>query len=146
MQAQFTEDKGMLKSLFSAAFITLGIVGPAMAQERIRISSDWGEVTANLADNEAAKSLAQMLPLTIEMSDHLRQEKTGNLPSALPEAQRQRDFSVGTLGLWGSRDFVIYYRSGRVPSPGIIVLGQVAGDVSIFDRPGPVTVRVERAN
>lgn len=58
---------------------------PAMAQERIRISSDWGDVTANLADNEAARSLAEMLPLTIEISDHLRQEKTGNLPSPLPE-------------------------------------------------------------
>lgn len=136
----------MLKSLLSSAVIALGMVGPAMAQERIRISSDWGEVTADLADNEAAKSLAQTLPLTIEMSDHLRQEKTGNLPSALPELARQRDFSIGTLGLWSSDHFVIYYRSGRVPAPGIIVLGQVTGDVSIFDRPGPVTVRVERTD
>jgi hypothetical protein len=136
----------MLKLLLSSAVIALGMVGPAMAQERIRISSDWGEVTAHLADNEATKSLAQMLPLTIEMSDHLRQEKTGNLPSPLPELARQRDFSVGTLGLWSSDHFVIYYRSGRVPAPGIIVLGQVTGDVSIFDRSGPVTVRVERTD
>jgi hypothetical protein len=39
---------------------------------------------------------------------------------------------------------VIYYRSGRVPQPGIIVLGQVTGDVSIFDRPGPITVNIQR--
>jgi hypothetical protein len=136
----------MLKSLLSAAVIPLGMAGPAMAQDRVRISSDWGDVTADLSDNEAAKSLARMLPLTIEMSDHLRQEKTGNLPSALPELGRQRDFSTGTLGLWGSDHFVIYYRSGRVPLPGIIVLGQVTGDVSIFDRSGPVTVRIERAD
>jgi hypothetical protein len=116
-----------------------------MTQERIRISSDWGEVTADLGDNEAARSVARLLPLTIEMSDHLRQEKTGNLPSPLPEVVRQRDFSVGTLGLWSSDHFVIYYRSGRVPSPGIIVLGHVTGDVSIFDRPGRVTVRIEHA-
>ncbi|MER8761301.1 MULTISPECIES: cyclophilin-like fold protein [unclassified Mesorhizobium] len=135
----------MLKSLLSAGVIAFGMVGPRMAQERIRISSDWGEVTADLADNEAAKSLAQMLPLSIEMSDHLRQEKTGNLPALLPEQRRQRDFSVGTLGLWSSDHFVIYYRNGRVPSPGIVVLGKVAGDVSIFDRPGSVTVRIERA-
>ncbi|WP_287050680.1 cyclophilin-like fold protein [Mesorhizobium sp.] len=117
-----------------------------MAQERIRIFSDWGEVTADLADNEAAKSLAQMLPLTIEMSDHLRQEKTGNLPSALPELARQRDFSAGTLGLWSSDHFVIYHRSGLLPAPGIIRLGQITGDVSIFGRPGSVTIRVERAD
>jgi len=136
----------MLKFLFGTAIITIGMVGPAMAQDRIRISSDWGEVTADLADNEAAKSLARMLPLTIEMSDHLRQEKTGNLPSALPELGRQRDFSTGTLGLWSSDHFVIYYRSGRVPLPGIIVLGKVTGDVSIFDRAGPVSVRIERTD
>jgi hypothetical protein len=114
-----------------------------MAQERIRISSDWGEVTADLAANDAASSFARMLPLSIAMGDHLRQEKTGNLLFSLPETARQRDFSTGTLGLWSSSHFVIYYRTGRVPEPGIIVLGQVADDVSIFDRPGPVTVRIQ---
>jgi len=115
-----------------------------MAQERFLISSDWGKVTAELVDNNATRSLLQMLPLTIEMRDHLRQEKTGNLPSPLPAVERQLDFSVGTLGLWNSDHFVIYYRDGRVPQPGIILLGRVTGDVSIFDRPGPVTIRVER--
>ena len=115
-----------------------------MAQERILISSDWGKVTAELVDNSAARALAQMLPLTIEMRDHLRQEKTGNLPSPLPTIERQLEFSTGTLGLWSSDNFVIYYRDGHVPQPGIILLGRVTDDVSIFDRPGPVTVRVER--
>jgi len=118
----------------------------AMAQERIRISSEWGSVTAELADNAAARSLIQMLPITIDMRDHLRQEKTGNLPSPLPEIARQRDFAAGTLGLWGPDHFVIYYTSGRVPLPGIAILGKVTGDVSIFDRPGSVAIRVERAN
>jgi hypothetical protein len=136
----------VLKSLLSAAVLALGLSGPAMAQERIRISSDWGEVTADLADNDAARSLVRMLPLTIEMRDHLRQEKTGNLPSSLPELTRQRGFSVGTLGLWSSNHFVVYYRSGSIPAPGIIILGQVVGDVSIFDRPGPVTIRIERVH
>ena len=132
-------------NLFSRTFvITLGLIGTAMAQERILISSDWGKVTAELVDNNAARSLVKMLPLTIDMRDHLRQEKTGDLPSPLPTVGRQVDFSVGTLGLWNSNHFVIYYRDGRVPQPGIILLGRVLGDVSIFDRPGAVTVRVER--
>ena len=62
----------------------------------------------------------------------------------LPAVERQLDFSTGTLGLWSSNHFVIYYRDGRVPQPGIILLGRVTDDVAIFDRPGPVTVRVER--
>ena len=136
----------MLKLLLRAFLITLGLIGPTMAQERILISSDWGKVTAELVDNDATRSLVRMLPITIDMRDHLRQEKTGNLPTALPAVERQLDFSTGTLGLWSSNHFVIYYRNGRVPQPGIIMLGRVTGDVSIFDRPGPVTVRVERVN
>jgi hypothetical protein len=114
-----------------------------MAQDRIVISSDWGKATAELVDNNATQALIRMLPLTIEMRDHLRQEKTGNLPSPLPAAERQLDFSTGTLGLWSTDHFVIYYRAGRVPQPGIILLGGVTSDVSIFDRPGRVSVRVE---
>ncbi|WP_199229652.1 cyclophilin-like fold protein [Azospirillum sp. TSO22-1] len=128
-----------------AASLVLLATGHAMAQDSILISSDWGTVTAELADNAAARSLAQMLPVTIEMRDHLRQEKTGTLPAALPEVARQRDFSVGTLGLWGPDHFVIYYRGGRVPQPGIVILGTVTGDVSIFDRPGPISVQVQHA-
>jgi hypothetical protein len=134
----------MLNPLLRAFVITLGLTGPAMAQERISISSDWGKIIADLVDNKASRSLLQMLPLTIEMRDHLRQEKTGNLPSPLPAIERQLDFSIGTLGLWSSDHFVIYYRDGRVPQPGIILLGRATGDVSIFDRPGSVTVRIER--
>ncbi len=134
----------MLNRFLRAFLVTLGLIGPAMAQERVQISSDWGRVTAELTDNAATRALVRMLPLTIEMRDHLRQEKTGYLPLPLPGIERQLDFSTGTLGLWSSNHFVIYYRDGRVPQPGIILLGHVTGDVSIFDRPGPVTVRVER--
>jgi hypothetical protein len=126
----------MPKLLLRAFVITLALIGPAMAQERILISSDWGKVTAELVDNKATRALLEMLPLTIEMRDHL--------PSPLPAMERQLDFSSGTLGLWSSNHFVIYYRAGRVPQPGIILLGQMTDDVSVFDRPGPVTVRVER--
>ena len=134
----------MLNLLLRSLFITLASIGPAMAQERILISSEWGKVSAQLVDNDATRALVQMLPLTVEMRDHLRQEKTGNLPSPLPEVKRQLDFSTGTLGLWSSTHFVIYYRDGRVPQPGIVLLGQVVDDVSVFDRPGRVTVRIER--
>ncbi|WP_281969228.1 cyclophilin-like fold protein [Roseovarius nanhaiticus] len=131
--------------LFLATLTSLTLTGAAMAQDRILITSEWGELTAELADNAASEALASMLPLTVEMRDHLRQEKTGNLPERLPEVERQLDFGAGTLGLWGGDDFVIYYTDGRVPQPGTVILGQVTGDVSIYDRPGPITVRIERA-
>ena len=135
--------KGALPLYLSPLVLTLALMGPAMAQERITISSEWGKVTAELVDNAATRALVRMLPLTVQMRDHLRQEKTGNLPGPLPEIERKLDFSTGTLGLWDADHFVIYYRSGRVPRPGIIPLGRVTGDVSIFDRPGPIIVRLE---
>lgn len=138
-----------MKQIFSAGFIaaafTLNPGGSALAQDRILISSKWGNVSAEMADNDAARAFAAMLPLTIKMDDHLRQEKTGDLPTALPTAPRQREFSTGTLGLWSTGDFVIYFRDGRVPQPGIVILGQVQGDVSVFDRPGKVTIKIEKA-
>jgi hypothetical protein len=135
-----------IRQIAAAATLAILSSGSTMAQERIQISSEWGNVSAELADNAAARSLIKMLPITIEMSDHLRQEKTGNLPSPLPEVPRQRDFAAGTLGLWGPDHFVIYYRKGRVPQPGIVILGKVTGDASIFDRPGRIAVRIEHAS
>jgi hypothetical protein len=135
----------MRKPVLSMAALLL-LTGAVMAQGKIVISSEWGDLTAELVDNDATRALLDMLPITLDMRDHLRQEKTGALPSPLPQAERQVDFANGTLGLWGATDFVIYYTDGSVPKPGIIILGQVDGDASVFDRPGPITVEIKRAD
>ena len=133
-----------LQAIRIGCALFLGTIGAAMAQERIKITSEWGSVTAELADNAATKALLDMLPLTIPMTDHLRQEKTGSLPAGLPTAARQRAFRNGTIGLWGPDHFVVYYRDGQVPHPGIVILGEVKGGAAIFDRAGSVFVRIER--
>lgn len=135
-----------MKRVSASVTLLAGLAAQPVAAEQIRISCDWGSVTATLADNAAAAALSRMLPLTVAMNDLFRQEKTGELPAPLPTAQRQTPFTAGTLGLWSSGDFVIYYRNGHVPQPGITVLGQVIGDVSMLDRPGSITVRIERAD
>ncbi|MGJ8547628.1 MAG: cyclophilin-like fold protein [Sulfitobacter sp.] len=132
--------------MLRTVLLLLTLVGasfPAMAQDRIRITSGNNSVVATLNDNPAALALRVMLPLELPMRDHLRQEKTGKLPRGLPSDVRQRDFATGTLGLWGTGDFVIYYRTGRVPLPGIVILGEVLDYVSIFDHADPVTVTIE---
>ena len=135
-----------MQKLIVFATASILFTGATMAQETILISSPWGNLTAQLADNASAQALLEMLPLTINMQDHLRQEKTGELPASLPDGKRQLDFENGTLGLWGPNDFVIYYRNGSVPHPGIVVLGRVRGDASILDRDGPITVDLDRAD
>ena len=44
--------------LLRAFVITLGLIGPTMAQERILISSDWGKVTAELVDMLGVDSMS----------------------------------------------------------------------------------------
>ena len=87
----------MQHRILIAIGLALMLKGNAMAQERILISSEWGNVTADLADNDATRSLVRMLPLTIEMSDHLRQEKTGNLPS---RCQLSRGSGISRRHAW----------------------------------------------
>jgi hypothetical protein len=89
--------------------LVFSMTQPAMAQERIQISSDWGTVAAALTDNAATRALTKTLPITMDMRDHLRQEKTGNLPSPLPEVPRQLDFATGdarALGTGSLRDLL----------------------------------------
>jgi hypothetical protein len=132
----------MLKTVVVFSVLALSVGGPLHAQDRISIASDWGSVTATLEENAATRTLVGMLPLTIDMRDLLSQEKIGRLPSALPSAKHQQSYSAGTLGLWNAQDFVIYYRAGELGPPGIVPLGQVTGDASIFDRPGSLTVTI----
>src|SRR3954451_13360744 len=61
----------LTRLLLKAFVISIGLVAPAMAHEPILISSDWGEITAELVDNEATRALIRMFPLTIQMRDHL---------------------------------------------------------------------------
>lgn len=136
----------MLRAATFSFIVTLITSMPIMAQDRIRITSPAGSVIAELNATPAAQALLAMLPLDLPMQDHLRQEKTGTLPRSLPASAHQRDFSAGTLGLWDLEDFVIYYSEGQVPRPGIVVLGQVLDDVSIFDTADPLTVRIEAVN
>ncbi len=124
----------------------LSMAAEVWAGEKIRIVSEWGEVTARLEDNPSTRALLRMLPLELPMRDHLRQEKTGRLRTPLPEHARRLEFSNGDLGLWSNGDFVIYYANGSVPQPGIIPLGRIEGGAKLYDRPGPITVRIERAD
>jgi len=102
-------------------------------------------ITARLNDSEAARDFAAMLPLTIQMDDHLRREKTGIIPRSLSERTLgSPTYGLGDLGYWRPRNtFVIFYRQDGLTIPGLVLLGKVDSGVEIFDVPGTVQVAVE---
>jgi hypothetical protein len=130
---------------------SLGMETAASAAEEHRIRIRMGDqtVTATLNDSEAARDLASMLPLPIQMRDHLRREKTGRIPKPLSErAQASATYEKGDLGYWRpGGNFVIFYRHDglTIPSPGIVVLGKLDAGAEVFDIPGAVNVTVEGA-
>lgn len=89
-----------------------------------------------LADTEAARAFAAMLPLTIDMPDLNSNEKHAKLPKALPTSSiRPGTIHNGDLMLYGAQTLVVFYltfdsiysytRLGRVDAPAD--LAQVLG-------------------
>jgi hypothetical protein len=91
-----------------------------------------------LANTEAARAFAAMLPLSIEMADLNGNEKHAELPKSLStNATRPGTIRNGELKLYGSRTLVVFYSTfnspysytslGRIDDPAQLVstLGQM---------------------
>ncbi|CAN7743077.1 cyclophilin-like fold protein [Variovorax sp. LjRoot178] len=95
-----------------------------------------------LADTEAARAFAAMLPLTIDMPDLNSNEKHAKLPKALPtNTIRPGTIRNGDLMLYGSQTLVVFYltfdsnysytRLGRVDDPADLARALGSGTVRI---------------
>jgi hypothetical protein len=131
--------------VFSASGLDSGATGQEAQRIRIRMGDEV--VTATLNNSDAARDLVAMLPLSIDMRDHMRREKTGPLPGPLSERTRGVSaYEAGDLGYWrpGGNFVIFYLHDGlTIPSPGIVRLGKVDSRVDIFNVPGNVNVSVE---
>ncbi|AIZ78596.1 hypothetical protein ACEE_02140 [Actinobacillus equuli subsp. equuli] len=71
---------------------------------------------AELADTEAAQQLTELLPLTLEMQDHLRNEKFVELPKNLTTYDHAvGSIQIGDILLWQGNTLVIFYKSFDTP-------------------------------
>ncbi len=113
-------------------------------QEATRLWMTVGErrFSISLADTEAARAFAAMLPLTLDMEELNGNEKKKELPSALPtNASRPGTIRSGDVLLWGSRTVVVFYlsfdspysytRLGRVDEPAGLADALGRGDVRV---------------
>ncbi len=84
----------------------------ATAPEESRMWMTVGErrFAITLADTEAARAFAALLPLTLDMADLHRNEKYADLPQALPtSASRPGAIRNGDVMLYGARTLVVFY-------------------------------------
>lgn len=95
-----------------------------------------------LAETQAARALAAMLPLTIDMADLNSNEKHAALPEPLPvSADRPGTIHDGDLMLYGKNTLVVFYatfkssysytRLGRVEDAARLAQALGKGDVRI---------------
>ena len=119
-----------------------GLLIPGLAAAQTKNSRMWMTVgehrfSITLADTEAARAFAAMLPLSIDMADLNGNEKHAELPKSLPtNPDRPCTIRNGDLMLYGSRTLVVFYltfnspyaytRLGRIDEPAQLasVLGQ----------------------
>ena len=114
---------------------------------RVRITIGGKSIEATLADSEAARDFASLLPITLPMNDLFRREKFAHLPRAISEqGKRTHDYAVGTIGYWPpGPDVAIFYRQDgeRIPDPGLIVLGKIKAGVEALNVPGAIRATIE---
>ena len=119
----------------------------APSATRVRITIGTKSIEATLADSEAARDFASLLPITLPMNDLFRREKFAHLPRAISEQGKQtHDYAVGTIGYWPpGPDVAIFYRQDgeRIPDPGLIVLGKIKAGVEALDVPGAIRATIE---
>lgn len=90
---------------------------PAITEEteknmrKIKITVNEETFSATLNDNEAARAFAEMLPLTLDMSDYSGFEKVGSLGTSLPTSNQQTTTQSGDIVLYNGNQIVIFYGS-----------------------------------
>lgn len=93
----------------------------AQAAKRSELSRMWMTIgerrfAITLADTDAARAFAAMLPLTLDMEELNGNEKKKELPGPLPtDASRPGTIRNGDLLLWGSRTVVVFYQTFESP-------------------------------
>ncbi|MEU2959047.1 cyclophilin-like fold protein [Streptomyces albidoflavus] len=113
----------------------------------IRVTLDGRPVDAVLNDSPAARDLAELLPLTLDLEDFLDTERVADLPRKLntdgaPEPAAAKVGDIAYYAPWGN--LALFYQDGPAPSPDLLVLGHL--DVSA-DQLGQATrITIEAAS
>lgn len=79
--------------------------------QKLNVEVSGRVFTATLESNAAAQAFADMLPLTVAMSDYGGFEKVGSLGTRLPASNSQMTTAAGDIVLYNSNQIVVFYGS-----------------------------------
>ncbi|QIY66371.1 cyclophilin-like fold protein [Streptomyces sp. RPA4-2] len=97
----------------------------------MHVTIDGQEVEATLNDSPAARDLASLLPLTLDLEDFHGTERIADPPRKLttenaPEPQAPRTGDLTYYAPWGN--LAIFYKDGPSASSDLLVLGHLDAD------------------
>lgn len=109
----------MRKTGLLSLLLSIFMIPNAAAENTVKYRGNTMNITigqstfsAELAGTKAAQELTTLLPLTLEMQDHLSNEKFAELPKALSRNdQAVGRIEAGDIMLWGGNTLVVFYES-----------------------------------
>lgn len=106
---------GLLLSIFMPQNAAIAAENTVKYQgNTMNITIGQSTFNAELANTKAAQELTALLPLTLEMQDHLSNEKFAELPKSLSrQDQAVGRIEAGDIMLWGGDTLVVFYESFR---------------------------------
>jgi hypothetical protein len=112
---------------------------------RIRMMFEDTAVTARLDDNETARDLASLLPLTLTLSDYAATEKIGDLPKKLSTQGAPPGYepSAGDITYYAPWGNLALFHKDFDYSAGLVRLGTIESAVEVLRPPGSLKVRIE---
>ncbi|MFL5576344.1 MAG: cyclophilin-like fold protein [Gemmatimonadaceae bacterium] len=113
---------------------------------KIRMTVEGTPLTATLDDSESARDFASLLPLSLTLEDYAATERISDLPRRLSTegAPLGSDPDVGDIAYyapWGN--LAVFYRDFGY-STGLVTLGRIDSGVEALQRPGSLSVTIER--
>ncbi len=140
----------MKRAARTAAAALLGALAlSAAAQEgaamNIIVKSETHEVVCTLNSSRAARDLLAQLPLSLDISDYARQEKTFSPPAKLDTTDAQPDDgSAGTLAYFAPWNHVVLFYKNSGPYSGRYALGECRDAAAIEKLRGRVEVSARK--
>lgn len=110
----------------------------------LRVTLDGQPVQATLNDSPAARDLASLLPLTLDLEDFHGTERIGYPPRKLttedaPEPAAAKAGDIAYFAPWGN--LALFYNNGPAASTDLLILGHIDADPARLAKAARITIQ-----